>query len=170
MKKKILIILILILIPVGVYALTNRRIINLVGKLPVSAGYPTRNKSDVKYFVVHHTDTSETTTPEQIAQFHINRSWPGIGYHFLVYPNGTIYQTNDVLTVSNHVLNNNTASVGAAFVGNHNQQEPTPKAYAAMRSLKNKLNRMFPGIEVKGHQDFKSTSCPGSKTDLSKIT
>ena len=59
--------------------------------------------------VIHHTDTPKNFTVTQIAQYHvygerkdtdgnlIKGPWPGIGYHFVIAANGTIYRCQDAL-------------------------------------------------------------------------
>lgn len=166
--KKYLILAVILLLPFLAYAYVRRKR-NLIGKLPSNGSYPTRDKSDISFLVVHHTATPSTTTPEQIANFHLDRGWAGIGYHYLVYSNGTVYEVNSDETISNHVQGNNTASIGIALVGDFDKSEPTRAQYRATKNLLNKLKRKYPGTIVKKHNDFKATACPGSLINFQKL-
>lgn len=132
--------------------------------------YTTRTLSQVTTHVVHHTATVPTVTPEQIANYHVSSlGWPGIGYHFVVAANGTIYQTNRVTTTSYHVASHNGYCVGTCLVGNFTQYAPTPAQLAGLRFLQ---NVWLPGIfghelTLKGHKEmpYAATACPGNLWD-----
>ena len=149
------------------FIFSKRRIINIIGNLKFQGVYPKRNLSQIRYIVIHHTATSPEASPEYINQLHLDRGWAKIGYHYLVYPDGKIYQVNKDDTVSNHVEGSNTASLGIAAIGNYSQQSPTLSLYASLRYLSRKKARQYNAI-IKGHGEFKQTQCPGS-IDLQKI-
>ncbi len=81
---------------------------DVVDSLPKHPTLPPyeRRTSPVRRVVIHHTDTPSTMTVRQIADYHVNgerrdangnlvkAQWPGIGYHYVIGPDGTIYQTN----------------------------------------------------------------------------
>ena len=53
-------------------------------------------------------------------------AWPGIGYHYFIHADGSIDQTNELETVSYHVFQHNTYTIGVAFAGSFmNGQAPT---------------------------------------------
>ncbi len=81
-------------------------IVDLVDKLPKHPTLPPyeARSRPISMIVIHHTDTTKTTTVQSIAQYHvygerrdangnlIKAQWPGVGYHFLVGADGVIYQ------------------------------------------------------------------------------
>ncbi|MBU0491691.1 MAG: N-acetylmuramoyl-L-alanine amidase [Chloroflexi bacterium] len=108
-------------------------IINIASELPqyprggAPGPYPTRTLSEIQMLILHHTNW-ETATPEALAAYLVDKlHWPGIGYHFMIMKDGTIYQTNELTTVSYHSYDGNdplTAprnwdrqSLGVALVG-----------------------------------------------------
>jgi N-acetyl-anhydromuramyl-L-alanine amidase AmpD len=96
---------------------------------PTLAPYPNRTVP-ISTIAIHHTDTRRTTTVQQIAQYHVygvrrdvkgnlvKAQWPGIGYHFVIASDGTIYQCQREQTQSYHVGgNNNRFCLGVSFIG-----------------------------------------------------
>ena len=145
------------------YAAISSKVSVLIGKLKSNGSYRTRTASQIEGIAIHHTATSQNATPQAINKIHLDRGWPGIGYHYLIYPGGKIFQVNNNLSISNHVQNNNTKLIGIAFIGNYTQDQPTQKMYASGKDLIRKLRRKYPGIRyVKKHGDFKQTQCPGN--------
>jgi N-acetyl-anhydromuramyl-L-alanine amidase AmpD len=147
----------------------DRKIENITAKLAKGANaYPTRKLSQIQQVVLHHSATASTakgSNPYAYAQFHVNeRGWSGIGYHYVIQPDGKIFQTNELATVSNHVQNANTRSIGVCLSGNFDNEKPTQDAIASLlwllRHLQQNLGRQLP---VREHNDFtKGKSCPGA--------
>jgi hypothetical protein len=141
---------------------------NIVDQLPKHATerYRTRERSSIQVLVIHHSATGATATPEAIAAYHVTHwQWPGIGYHFLVMADGTIYQTNELETVSNHAASANTSSVGICFVGNF-METPPPAAqiHAGAHLIAWLLKELALKTDaVKGHRELMQTACPGTQ-------
>jgi hypothetical protein len=139
---------------------------------------------------IHHTDSGKTTTAQQIAQYHVygvrsdaqgnlvKAQWPGIGYHFVIAPNGAIYQTQREQTQSYHVGSNaNNYSLGISFIGRfmrlgfngktqaEEDQIPTAAQLRSGGQLVAWLMQEFgiPIEKVMGHKDVVGgyTACPG---------
>jgi len=141
--------------------------VNVVGTLPKSTAngvFPKRRLSSISQIVLHHSATT-SGTPSAFARFHIqNRKWPGIGYHYVIAKNGTVYQTQDLNTVSNHVQNANTKSVGICFVGNFDIEDPTPFQLHSVRWLIKKINtELKVPLQITKHNQFAKKSCPGTR-------
>ncbi len=132
--------------------------------------YPTRSLSDITHIAVHHSAASPNIPVEAIARYHVEHNkWPGIGYHFYIGPDGTIYQTNRLTTMSNHVYMNNAYTVGICVAGNFQHTLPTPAQLQATAHLIAWLTQLLniPLDHVKGHREFphneEHTSCPGDE-------
>ena len=143
---------------------------NIVAQLPhhPTVQYPTRTVSEITMVVVHHTGVSPTITAREIAEFRVQKNnWAGIGFHFLVLPDGTIQQTNELTTVSRHAGDQNRESVGVSFAGNFNTGSPTAQQIAQgghliawlLRTLNLSIGAMV------GHKAIASTPCPGTQWD-----
>ena len=104
-------------------------VVDILPKHPYKK-YQTRSLEQIKNLVIHHS-AGDHQSPEQIARFHSTSDHlqqggaPGIAYHFYITEDGTIYKTNQLQTVSWHVSNNNTASIGICLSGNLNHHPPT---------------------------------------------
>lgn len=147
--------------------------------------------------VVHHTDTAKTTTVQQIAQYHvygerksasgdiIKAQWPGVGYHFIISPDGVIHQCQRESTRSYHVGGDpNDYSVAISLIGRFmtknydgtdrapEDRVPTPEQLRSAGRLAAWLAQEhdIPVEQIKGHRDVwpKATVCPGEhwKTGL----
>ena len=142
---------------------------DLVGKLVTRGEYGKRSLSDIRVVIVHHTVSylrDERELIERIARYHTYvRGWPGIGYHYCIGRDGTVYRTNPAWVVAYHARNDyyNDVGVGVAFLGNYETAEVTDVQLEAARNLIRALaDRVAPNLEdVLGHRDVAATLCPG---------
>lgn len=128
----------------------------------------------VQYITVHHTavnssglysQSSVARELESIRQSHLRRGseWLDIGYHYLIDPQGRIWQGRPVSIEGAHVAKTNPHNLGIACLGNFDEQTPTPAQLSALDSFvasQMKLYRVSLG-HVYTHQELKPTACPG---------
>lgn len=143
---------------------------DLIDKLPKhkEKTYNTRPLSDIQTLVIHHSAVPPTVGPRRIAQYHVNsQDWPGIGYHFLIGEDGTIYQSNALETMSIHAgSKGNPWGVGICFLGRFMSGvlPPAPQLQAGAHLTAWLLQELGLEIEaIKGHQELLKTACPGDK-------
>lgn len=150
------------------------RLLDVVDDLPRHPfkRYNTRSLDRIRYLVIHHS-AGDGQGPELIARFHSSSDHlqkggaPGIAYHFYITEDGTVYKTNRLQTVSWHVSNNNTASVGICLSGNLNNHPPTEAQKRSVATIAKRLQKTLPNeVRIKRHGFFKSTSCPGKFLDM----
>ncbi|MFN2291470.1 MAG: N-acetylmuramoyl-L-alanine amidase [Anaerolineae bacterium] len=140
----------------------------LVNQLPKHSTkrYQARPLCDIHTIVVHHSAAPPTVGPEPIAKYHISKlDWPGIGYHFLVGVDGTLYQTNTLETVSYHAVQANATGLGICFLGNFMKDVPPARQLKAGAHL---IAWLMQELElsidvVQGHKEVLSTACPGEQ-------
>lgn len=127
--------------------------------------------------LIHHTagpDVSEDATEQRekdvvrgIERQHVEGNhWAGIGYNWLIFPSGRIYEGRGWRRRGAHCPGKNAISVGVAFVLNAETSEPTKKAIQACKDLLAMGllgNHLVHGFEIKGHRDYDDTKCPGAK-------
>jgi len=165
MKKTWPYIIIVISLVAIIVAFRRLYTFDLRGSLIVdpSQSYGRRSLDEVRYIVLHHS-AIDGYGPEDYAQWHVEKNgWPGIGYHFVIQPGGTIYQVNDLETVSYHTKGNNTPAVGICLSGNLSEHEPTLAQESSLKRLIKKLKKELPeSVSIHGHGEFVNTSCPGN--------
>lgn len=137
---------------------------DLRGKLPTDGDYPTRNMEQVSTTVIHHTATQGATL-YSMAEFQVNRrGWAGIGYHYAVGWDGTIYHLNDVERRTNHTEGNNSRTIGIALVGNLDVNQMPPAQRASTINLIYFIRERYGTEYIRPHRFYKSTACPGRYT------
>jgi len=118
---------------------------------------------------VHHTVSPPDRSIDSLAAYHVNsRGWPGIGYHYVVTDFGRIFLTNYIESVSYHVGNPNTYTVGIALQGNFTDHPPPQAQQDAARWLVSFLKGYLKkDLDVRGHRHMPgaSTQCPGNTLD-----
>jgi hypothetical protein len=141
---------------------------DLIDELPKHSTkeYSSRPLINIRHLVIHHSAVPPSVGPHRIAGYHVHKQdWPGIGYHFLVAENGSIYQGNALETVSYHAVKANPRGVGICFLGNFTETVPPPAQLEKGAHLIAWLMQEL-GIaleEVKGHKEFMDTACPGEQ-------
>lgn len=122
----------------------------------------------INEIIVHCTATPEgrDCTVQQIRQWHLKRGFRDIGYHFVIYRDGTIHGGRPVTMTGAHCTGHNAHSIGICYVGGVAADGKTPKdtrTDAQRRSLKNlieRLHRMYPAATLHGHCEFANKACP----------
>lgn len=122
--------------------------------------YGQRNMQQIDTLTIHHT----VVVADALAIYrgHLAQDWSGIGYHFLITPNGDAQYVGDLATSRASVENQNDHIVGIALVGNFTSQAPTDAQIqaAAMvcRAIRDYLGRELP---IDPHRKWTATACPG---------
>lgn len=113
-------------------------------------------------------------TVADIDRWHKQRGWKGIGYHYVIYRDGSIHTGRKIEEIGAHCTGQNADSIGICYIGGVATDGKTPKdtrtpaQKAALRGLINELKAKFPGITVHGHREFANKACPcfDVKTEL----
>lgn len=118
--------------------------------------------------IIHCSATPEGRdyTVSQIRQWHLRRGFRDIGYHFVIYRDGTIHSGRPVAQVGAHCTGHNANSIGVCYVGGVAKDGKTPKdtrTEAQKKSLENlirRLHQMYPGAMLHGHCEYAAKACP----------
>lgn len=117
--------------------------------------------------IVHCTATPEgrEVTVADVTAWHKKRGFRTIGYHYLVYLDGSIHAGRPVSEVGAHCTGQNARSIGICYVGGLDKEmKPkdtrTQAQKKALRRLVSQLQVQFPGSTVHGHREFAAKSCP----------
>lgn len=126
-------------------------------------------RNSTKYIVLHHM-ASKYATAEQIDLIHKNSGWSGIGYHFLVRKDGTIYRGRPLWSVGAHVVEKNNCSIGVGAEGDYSVEEAMPSLQKnALKSLITHLKSIYPNAEIVGHSEVGASECPGRFYPLEEL-
>lgn len=121
----------------------------------------------INEIIVHCTATQDgkNIKVEDINRWHKERGWNMIGYHYVVYLDGTIHQGRSEDQIGAHCLKHNTNSIGVVYVGgldaNGNPKDTRTEAQKqGLRKLLTELKRKYPKATIHSHKDFAPKACP----------
>ena len=121
----------------------------------------------IDQIIIHCSATPEgrNVTVADIDRWHRARGFLGIGYHYVVYLDGTIAAGRDEQLAGAHCRGHNQRSIGVCYVGGCDagmrpKDTRTPAQRAALRRLVSELQQRYPGATVHGHREFAAKACP----------
>ena len=134
---------------------------------------------DIKYIITHCTDTptGRETTVEDIDSWHIDRGFKrddtyrlpfnphlkAIGYHFVIYIDGSVHTGRQVGEVGAHVQGMNSNSIGISLVGSGTY---TQAQWDALKELITNLKITYPTAKIMGHCDCPTGIAQGKKCPM----
>ena len=124
----------------------------------------------VNGIVLHHTGVSVPQSVEIIHNYHKNHNgWAGIGYHYYVRKDGSIYKGRPEEYAGAHCPGVNSSSIGICAEGNFNEEEMSEEQKQAIIELIAYVKEEHDIEYVKGHREILATSCPGENYPLEEI-
>ena len=139
-----------------------------------------KSKRTINEIIIHCTASPEgrEQTVEQIRANHTapvskgGRGWSDIGYHYVVYLDGTVHEGRNIDIAGAHCTNHNAHSIGVVYVGGvenkpgvpYKQLKPkdtrTESQKASLLALLMDLRRLYPTAKIHSHRDFAKKACP----------
>lgn len=133
-----------------------------------------RSKRDIKEIIVHCSATPEGKdyTVAQIRQMHLARNFSDIGYHYVIYRDGSVHIGRDVNIAGAHCTNHNTISIGICYIGGCDATQRLAKGSLvpkdtrtdaqkhALIGLLRELKALYPNVKIHSHKDFANKACP----------
>lgn len=117
--------------------------------------------------ILHCSATKEGQpfTVEDIDTWHKTRGFARIGYHHVVYLDGSVHKGRDESLIGAHCLGQNATSIGVCYIGGLDSQgKPkdtrTPQQKMALDKLIEELKTKYPQAKVFGHNEFAAKACP----------
>lgn len=100
---------------------------------------------------------------EQIRTAHLGRGFGDIGYHYIIDPDGNVWQGRPLAWQGAHVKAQNENNLGIMVMGNFEVQRPTQAQIAsAQRFVKSQMaTYRVPVGRVYTHKELAQTACPG---------
>ncbi len=119
------------------------------------------NKRDIKYIVVHCSDTpnNEKIGAKEIHKMHLSFGWDGIGYHKVINRNGIIENGRPEYWVGAHVKGKNDLSLGVCLIG---RNKFTKNQYESLEQILIYWKSVYDNVKIVGHRDIVKTdkTCP----------
>ena len=127
----------------------------------------------ISKIIIHCSATPEGKdyTVAQIRQWHTTpkpkgNGWRDIGYHFVIYRDGTVHKGRPIEQIGAHCSGYNANSIGICYIGGCATAGKTPKdtrteaQRAALIQLVSELKASYPSATVHGHNEFAAKACP----------
>lgn len=122
----------------------------------------------ITLIIIHCSATPEgkNYTVQDIDRWHKARGWKGIGYHYVIYRDGSIHKGRPEEQVGAHCMNHNKHSIGICYIGGttaDNKKAKDTRTEAQKRSLRAllvELKQSYPRALIMGHNVFANKSCP----------
>lgn len=122
----------------------------------------------INKIIIHCSATPEGKdfTVQQIRQMHLQRGFNDIGYHYVIYRDGSVHPGRDVAVPGAHCKGHNANSIGVCYIGgcsadmSKNLDTRTDAQKAALALLVGELKERYPGATIHGHNEFAAKDCP----------
>jgi hypothetical protein len=101
------------------------------------------------------------STIEDIHRLHALNGWSGVGYHYYVRKDGTIYRGRPEHLEGAHTKGFNHDSLGICLEGNFELEHPTAEQIVATWELLRDIRTRFGDIDLCEHRELAQTACPG---------
>lgn len=124
---------------------------------------------EVEGIVLHNSGVTVLQSVEVIHNYHKNKGWAGIGYHYYVRKDGSIYRGRTENMAGAHCPGVNSTSIGICAEGNFNEEIMSEVQKQAIIELVKDIKSRYNIKWIKGHREILATSCPGANFPLEEI-
>lgn len=126
------------------------------------------NTRKIKEIIVHCSATPEGKdySVDTIRKWHLQRGFADIGYHYIIYRDGSIHTGRDESVIGAHCKGHNSNSIGVCYIGGVAADGKTPKdtrtaeQKQSLVKLLKELKAKYPQASIHGHRDFANKACP----------
>lgn len=124
-------------------------------------------KRKINKIIIHCSATppSMDVGANTIDEWHKERGWSGIGYHFFIKRDGKIEFGRPLDQSGAHTKGHNQNSIGVCYAGGVDskmcpEDNRTSEQIASFLLLLRFLKNTFPKATIHGHRDFSPKACP----------
>lgn len=126
-----------------------------------------KSKRTINEIIIHCSATKEGKdyTVQDIKRWHLDRGFSDIGYHYVIYRDGSIHTGRDINVGGAHCTNHNAKSIGICYIGGLDslgkpKDTRTEKQKEALLTLLKQLRKLYPKATIHGHYEFANKACP----------
>lgn len=118
--------------------------------------------------IIHCAATPEGKdfTVQDIDRWHRQRGFKCIGYHFVIYRDGSIHKGRPLDQIGAHCTGHNANSIGICYIGGCAADGKTAKdtrtgaQREALKRLVAELREAYPQATIHGHREYAKKACP----------
>ena len=122
----------------------------------------------INEIIVHCSATAEGKdfTIDDIKKWHLARGFSDIGYHYIIYRDGSINKGRDESKIGAHCTRHNSNSIGVCYIGGCAADEKTPKdtrteaQKSSLLKILSELKKKYPKASIHSHRDYANKVCP----------
>lgn len=122
----------------------------------------------INRIIIHCSATPEGKdyTVDTIRKWHKQKGYSDIGYHYVIYRDGSIMKGRPLEKIGAHTVGYNTGSIGICYIGGLAKDCKTPKdtrtkeQKESLLKLVHSLKEQFPNATMHGHNEFAAKACP----------
>lgn len=122
----------------------------------------------INEIIVHCSATAEGKdfTVADIKKWHLARGFSDIGYHYVIYRDGSINKGRDESKIGAHCTGHNSYSIGVCYIGGCAKDGKTPKdtrteaQKQSLLVLLRELKSKYPKAKIYPHYKFAAKACP----------
>ena len=132
-----------------------------------------KSTRNIKEIILHCSATPEGKdySVDTIRKWHIQRGFNDIGYHYVIYRDGSIHNGRDVNISGAHCTNHNSKSIGICYIGGLDSTGKKPKdtrteeQKKSFVSLVKQLMSIYnlSASNVHCHNEYANKACPSFK-------
>ena len=127
------------------------------------------NYVNVPKKIIYHHAAANGFTAESIHESHKKKGWGGIGYHYYIRKDGTIYSGRPETAEGAHTKGKNKESIGICLEGNFEEDRLSLEQLESLYELSVYIGLKYDIYEIVGHRDQWNTLCPGKNFPVESI-